>query len=165
MPRPEDAREAQLAHALESPRLCPAHRVTRQGRRLEGALPAICDGFGGGLVAEPVADPVGVAGPDDGLHALLDHVGELGEEGAGVVARGGELLVGCVGAFLVCGLCANGLDDGARLQVIDIGFRRVGIVARGADIVDVEIGGLGEGTLDAVVADLVGVCAGGVGAG
>lgn len=165
MPRPKDPREAQLPHRLERPRRLPIHRIARQGRALEGALPAVRHRLGGGLVAEPVTDPVGVSRVDDRLHAGADDVAELGEEGAGVVARAGKFLVGGVGAFLVRALRPNRFHHSRRLEVVDVCFRGVGVVARGADVVDVEVGGLAEGAFDAVVADVVGVLAGGVAAG
>lgn len=81
------------------------------------------------------------------------------------VAGVGEFLVGRVGAFLVGALGADLGGHGGGLQVGDVGFRGAGVGARGADVVDVEVGGLGEGALDAVVAGVVGRDAGGVGAG
>ena len=68
MPGPEDAQEGQLALLLERAALLAGHVVGRQARGPEGGLPVIRDRLRGRLAAEPVADPIGVAGPDDRLH-------------------------------------------------------------------------------------------------
>ena len=162
VPRPKDPRKAQFAHILKRPRRRAADRVARQRRALERRLAAVGNRLRRGLVAEPVADPVGVSGVDDRLDTRFHHVGELREERAGVVARGGKLLVGRVGAFLVGGLGADGFDDGGGLEVVDVGFWGVGVVARGADVVDVEVGNLAEGPFDRVVADVVRIRAVGI---
>lgn len=160
MPRSKHPRKAQLPHRLERPRLLPRNIKRHQRRALKRSVPIIRHRLSGRLVAEPIADPIRVAGPDNSLHALLDYVRELGEEGAGVVARCGELLVGRIGAFLVGRFGADGLNYGAGLEVADVCLRWVGVVAWGADVVDVEVSGLGKWAFNVVVADFVGVRAG-----
>ena len=155
MPRPKNPQKAEIIHRLKSAGRGPVDRVARQRLRRERCLARIGNGVGGREPAEPVADPVGVTGPDDGRDARLDDVGELREEGAGVVARGSEFLVGCVGAFLVGRLGADGLDDVRPGQVGGVGFGRVGVVGRSADIVDVKVGDLRKGAFDTVVAGRV----------
>lgn len=51
----------------------------------------IGDCFRRGLVAEPVADPVGVARPDERRHARGDDGGKLREEGARVCKERDEI--------------------------------------------------------------------------
>ena len=116
--------------------------IARQCLRLERSLAGIGDNVGGRELAEPVADPIGVAGPDDGRNTRLDEVGELREERAVVVARGDKFLVVRVGAFLVGGLGADGFDDVRPGPVGGVGFRWIGVGARGEDVVDVEGGDL-----------------------
>lgn len=108
----KDPQKAKLVHGLEGAALRTSHIIRRQLARCKLALAGPRDCIRGREPTIPVADPVGVTGPDDGGDAGLDNVGELREEGAGVVAGGGELLVRRVGAFLVGGLGADGLDDG-----------------------------------------------------
>ena len=112
MPRAKNPQKPKIPHLLEIPTMAPRNRIRPQRLRLESALPTIRHRFRRRLAPEPVADPVRVAGPDDGLHARIDDVRELGEEAAGVVASRGEFLVGRIGAFLVRGLGADGFDDG-----------------------------------------------------
>lgn len=112
MPGPKNPQKRKIIHHLVRPRRLSPNRITRQLLGLEGRLAGKGHRLGGREPAVPIADPVRVAGPDDGGHAAFDDVGELGEEGARVVPRGGEFLVGCVGAFLVGGLGADGFDDG-----------------------------------------------------
>lgn len=112
MSRAKDPQKAEIVHRLKGAALRASHIIRRQlvGRELVLARKRHC--IRGREAAVPIADPVGVAGPDDGGDAGLDDVGELAQEGAGVVACCGELLVRRVGAFLVGGLGADGLDDG-----------------------------------------------------
>ena len=112
MSRAKDPQKAKIVHRLERAALRTSHIIRRQLARRELVLAGERNCIRGREPTVPVADPVGVAGPDDGGDAGLDDVGELGEEGAGVVACCGELLVRRVGAFLVGGLGADGLDDG-----------------------------------------------------
>ena len=168
----KDAEEAQIVDRLVGTPLDAIDTVGRQALGGESGGAGIRDGVGGGEAAEPVADPVGVAGPEDDADAALDDGGEGGEEVAGVVAGGGELVVGRVGALGVGGLGADGARDGGLEQVAGVGGGRVGVVARLADVVDVEVvegdaavgRGGAEGPLDVAVAGVVGVLAGGVGA-
>ena len=101
MPRPKHPQERKVILLLERAALLAVDVIRRQRLGLESRCAGEIDGVGDGLAAEPVADEVGVAGPDDGLHAGFDDVAELGQEAAGVVAGGGEFVVDVVGAFLV----------------------------------------------------------------
>ena len=76
--------EAKIVHRLERPPLRAINRIWFQRCGIESGRASVGDSVGGGKTAKPVADPVGVAGPDDDLNAGLDYGGELGEEGAGV---------------------------------------------------------------------------------
>lgn len=111
MPRAKDPQKAEIVHRLERAALRTIHVIRRQLIRRELVLAGKRHCIRGREAAVPVADPVGVAGPDDGGDARLDDVGKLAQEGAGVVACCGEFLVWRVGAFLVGGLGADGLDD------------------------------------------------------
>lgn len=81
------------------------------------------------------------------------------------VSRSTESIAWGIGALLIFTLSANRSDDGRIGQVLVVDFGRIGIVATGADVVDVEIGFVGQGPFDTSVADVVGVDAIGVGAG
>lgn len=102
----------------------------------------------------------------------MDDGGEGGEEVAGVVACAGEFLVGRVGAFGVGCFGADGRGDGGLEEVGGVGGWGVGVCAWFADVVDVEVvegdaavgGRSAEGAFDVVVAGVVGVFAGAVGA-
>lgn len=142
MPGAKDPREAQISHRLERARLLPGNVVRRQGRCLESTLPAVGDSFSGSLVAEPVADPVRVTGPDDGLNALLHDFGDLREEGSGVVACGAEFQLGCTGAFLIGCLGADGCDYSAGLQIVDVCVWWVWILAWRAYVINVKVADL-----------------------
>ena len=76
--------KAKIVHRLERSPLRAINRIRVQRCGIESGRAGVGDGVGGGKTAKPVADPVGVAGPDDDLDAGLDYGGELGEEGAGV---------------------------------------------------------------------------------
>ena len=165
--------EAQIIHRLERASLRAVHGVGRQRRGCESGRAGVGDGVGGGEAAEPIADPVGVAGPHDDADAALHDGVEGGEEVAGVVARVGEFVVGGVGALGVGGLGADGAGDGGFEQVAGVGGGWVRVIARFADVVDVKVvqgdptvcWGGAEGAFDVAVAGVVGVFAGRVGAG
>ena len=53
-------------------------------------MAGIGDRVGGSLAAVPVADKVGVAGPDERRYARGDDGGKLGEEGARVCEEEGD---------------------------------------------------------------------------
>ena len=168
MPGPKHAQKAQIIHRLHRAPLRPVHSIGRQRLRRERLRAGIRNRVGGREAAEPVADPIRVAGPQDDADAALDDGGEGGEEVAGVVARGGEFVVGGVGAFGVGRFSADGAGDGGLEEVARVGGWRVRVVARFADVVDVEIvegdaavgGGGAEGAFDVAVAGAVGVFAG-----
>ena len=84
--------EAEVARRLERAGLRPVDGVGRQGRGREGGLARVGDGVRGREPAEPVADPVGVAGPQDDADAALHDGGEGREEVAGVCFLGGGFL-------------------------------------------------------------------------
>ena len=86
--------KAKIVHRLKRPPLSAINRIRFQRRGIEGGRARIGDRVGGGKTAEPVADPVGVAGPDDDLDAGLNYGGELGEEGAGVCGGTGRVSAG-----------------------------------------------------------------------
>ena len=173
MPRPKDPQKAQIIHTLKRAPLGPINRIRLQRLLRERGRCGVGDGVGGAQAAEPVADPVCVAGPDDDADAGLDDGGEGGEERAGVVAGGGEFFVGRVGAFGVGCFGADGGGDGGLEEVGRVGGWWVRVCARFADVVDVEVvegdaavgGGGAEGAFDVAVAGVVGVFAGRVGAG
>lgn len=71
-----DRFERALLHAI--------NRVRRQILRREPRLSGEINRIGHLVVAQPVADPVGIAGPYDDIDAGLDHVGESGQERARV---------------------------------------------------------------------------------
>ena len=171
MPGAKHPQEAEIVHGLERAALGAGHGVGRQGLGGEGGGAGEVDRVGGREAAEPVADPVGVAGPEDDADAAADDGAEGGEEVAGVVARGGEFVVGGVGALDVGGLGADGARHRGLEQVARVRRRWVGIVARFADVVHVEIvggdaavgGGGAEGAFDVAVAGVVRGLAGAVG--
>ena len=79
----------------------------------------------------------------------------------------GETLPSVVGAFRVAALRADCLLDTRLRQVVAICLRRVRVVARCPDVVDVKVRDTTEGAFDVLVADVVrvtavGVCKGGV---
>ncbi len=76
--------KAKIVHRLECTPLRAIDRIRFQRCGIEGGRAGVGDSVGSGKTAKPIADPVGVAGPDDDLDAGLDYGGELGEEGAGV---------------------------------------------------------------------------------
>lgn len=78
MPSPKDPRKTQLPYRLKRPCLLPRHVIRRQRRTLESGLSIIRHRLRSRLVAEPIADPIRISGPDHGLHAFLHNVGELG---------------------------------------------------------------------------------------
>ena len=168
MPRTKHPQKAQIIHALERAPLGAIDRIRLQRLRCESLRAGVGDGVCGGEAAEPVADPVCVAGPDDDADAGLNDGGEGGEEAAGVVACAGEFLVGRVGAFGVGCFCADGAGDGGLEEVGRVGGWRVGVCAGFADVVDVEVvegdaavgRGGAEGAFDVVVAGVVGGFAG-----
>ena len=139
MPGSKHPQEAEVVHRLERPPRRPVDGVGRQRRGREGGGAGVGDGVGGGEAAEPVADPVGVAGPHDDADAAFDDGGEGREEVAGVVARGGEFVVGGVGALGVGRFGADGARDRGLEEVAGVGGRWVGVVARFADVVDVKV--------------------------
>ena len=98
VPGPEHPQEAEVVNGLERAALGAGDGVRGQGRGGEGGLAGVGDRVGGGEAAEPVADPVGVAGPEDDADAALDDGGEGGEEVAGVCflgERGGSVVSEC----------------------------------------------------------------------
>ena len=97
MPGPKHPQEAEVVHRLERASLRPADRVGCQRCGRERRRSGVRDGVGGGEAAEPVADPVGVAGPQDHADAALDDGGEGREEIAGV----------CFGEFLLAAVCVR----------------------------------------------------------
>ena len=139
VPRAKHPQEAEIVDALERAPFRAVDRVGCQRRGRERGRAGVRDRVGGREAAEPVADPVGVAGPQDDADAALDDGGEGGEEVAGVVARGGEFVVGGVGALGVGGLGADGAGDGGLEEVARVGGRGVRVVARFADVVHVEV--------------------------
>lgn len=84
VPGPKNPQEAEVVDGLERASLCALDRVRRQWCGLEGGCARVGDGVGGGETAKPVADPVGVAGPQDYANAALDDGGEGWEEVTGV---------------------------------------------------------------------------------
>lgn len=76
-----------------------------------------------------------------------------------------ELVARRIGALLVFALRTDCGDDGRGGEILVVGFRRIGVLAARANIVDVEIGLVGQCALNALVADFIGVQAIGVGAG
>lgn len=139
VPGTKNPQEAEVVHGFESAALGAVDRVGRQRCGCEGGSAGVGDGVGGGEAAEPVADPVGVAGPHDDADAALDDGGQGGEEVAGVVAGGGEFVVGCVGALGVCCFGTDGAGDGGLEQVAGVGGWWVWVVTRFPDVVDIEV--------------------------
>ena len=131
MPGPKHPQEAQVIHRLERASLYAVDRVGRQCLGREGGGARVRDRVGGRETAEPVADPVGVAGPEDHADAALDDGGEGWEEVAGVwewwyvswtflwrekeigltIACGGEFVVGCIWALGVGCFGTNSASD------------------------------------------------------
>jgi hypothetical protein len=170
----KDSQPAEVVNGLELATGLAADGVVLHGGGAEGRGAGILDGVGDVKTSEPVADPVGVAGPDDGLDTGGDDVGERCEEGTGIwfrisrryrmgwlgrrtIAGGRELGVRSVGALGVGALGTDGLHDGGAGQVGGVGLRRIRVVAWLADIIDVPISGLRDGALDAVSACAVGI--------
>lgn len=172
VPGSKDPEEAEVVDRLKRASFSAIDSVRSELQGGEGRGAGIVDGVGGVEAAEPVADPVGVAGPHDDADAALDDGREGGEEAAGVVARGGEFVVGRVGTLGVGCFGADGAGDGGFEEVAGVGGGWVRVGARFADVVDVEVvegdaavgGGGAEGAFDVVVAGVVGVFAGRVGA-
>jgi hypothetical protein len=69
MARPENPQPAQIAHALERPRTCSTNRITTHRLTLKHGLPTVHNRIRRREPAEPVADPVCVARPDEGCDA------------------------------------------------------------------------------------------------
>ena len=63
MARAEHAQKAEVILSLKGAARGAIDRVAGQGLGFEGGLAGVGDGFGGDLVADPVADVVGVASP------------------------------------------------------------------------------------------------------
>lgn len=84
VPGPKHPQEAQVVNRLERTSLRALDRVRRQGFGCEGGGAGVGDGVGGGETTKPVADPIGVPGPEDDTDAALDNGGEGREEVAGV---------------------------------------------------------------------------------
>ena len=168
MPGPKHPQKAKIIHRLDRAPLRPADGIggQRLGRESRGA--GISDRVGGREAAEPVADEICVAGPQDDADAALDDGGEGGEEVAGVVARGGEFVVGRVWALGICSSRPNSAGDGGLEEVARVGGWWVGIVARFADVVNVEVvegdaavgRGGAEGSFNVAVAGAIGAFAG-----
>lgn len=164
MPCAKNPQEAKIIHRLVRPTLRSTHTVRRQCLFRKLALARPRHRIGSRESTKPIADPVGIAGPDDRGDARLDDVGKLAEEGTGIVACGGEFLVGCIGALLVGGFGADGLNNICVGQVVGICFWRIGVVGWRPDVVDVEIARLGERPFNAVVAGVDAVDTVGIGA-
>ena len=189
VPGPKHPQEAQVVDRLERAALGAVDRVGGQGLGRKGRRAGVGDCVGGREAAEPVADPVGVAGPDADADAALDDGGEGGEEVAGIwrkemfvswgfcrrgkvsgltVACGGELVVGGVWTL---GICCFGTDctrDRRLVQVVDVGLWWVGVVAWSTNVVYIKVvrcdtavcRGSAEGTLNVAVAGVVGILTG-----
>lgn len=84
MPRRENPQETQIPNRLKRAPLRPRNCIRLQRRSREGACAGVGNHVRGREPAEPVADPVGVAGPDEGREACLHDGAEGGQEGAGV---------------------------------------------------------------------------------
>lgn len=69
MSGPKDPQKCKIVLLLKSSALFAVDAVWFQRLGMEGGGTGKFDGVGGRLVTEPVADEVGVAGPDDGLYA------------------------------------------------------------------------------------------------
>ena len=67
-------------------------RVRLDSCGLELALAAVRNGVGGGEATEPIADPICVTCPNQGLDARFDDGGEFAEERAGVWGGHEELV-------------------------------------------------------------------------
>jgi hypothetical protein len=80
----KDSQPAEVVNGLELATGLAADGVVLHGGGAEGGGAGILDGVGDVKTSEPVADPVGVAGPDDGLDTGGDDVGERCEEGTGI---------------------------------------------------------------------------------
>lgn len=158
---------------FKHPALLPTDRIRLQSLRLKLLCTGELNGVSDSLAAEPVTDEICVAGPDDGLDGSRgDDGGELGEEGARVIPRRGELVVDVIRAFLVGGFGADGFHDRGLFQVGGVGGGGVRVLRGFADVVDVEVvggfaavgAGLGEWVFDLVGAGLVAALTVGVGA-
>lgn len=90
MTRSENPEKAQPANVLERPTLVSVDRIRLQRCALELRLAGIGDRVGGDFVAQPIADPVGVAGPDERRHARRDDSGKFREKGARVCEEDGD---------------------------------------------------------------------------
>lgn len=90
VPGAKHPQEAQVVDRLDRAALLALDGVGGQGFGREGGGARVGDGVGGGEAAEPVADPVGVAGPEDDADAALDDGREGREEVAGVCVGGGR---------------------------------------------------------------------------
>lgn len=126
VPGPKHPQEAQVVDRLDRAALLALDGVGGQGFGREGGGARVGDGVGGGEAAEPVADPVGVAGPEDDADAALDDGREGREEVAGVCVGGGEKLL--VWRFVRRGEKGIGLTVacGGELVVRIVGAFRVG---------------------------------------
>lgn len=84
MTRSKNSQPTQITHSLESSSRNPINVIIHNGSSVESGGTSICNGVRGGESSKPIADPVGVTGPDENLDAGLDYGGESGEEGAGI---------------------------------------------------------------------------------
>ena len=90
VPGPKHPQEAQVVDRLERAPLGAVDGIRGQGLGRKGRRAGVRDCVGGREAAEPVADEVGVAGPDDDADVALDDGREGGEEVAGVCFWGRE---------------------------------------------------------------------------
>ena len=162
MPRGKHPQKAQVPHTLKRAPLRARNRIRLQRRIRKRRRPRILYRVRGRQPPKPIADPIRIPRPDERRETRLHDGAERGEERPGIIPRGGEFVVWRVRTLLISCLGADLIGDGRGLEVADVGGRGIGIVARGADIVDVEVGGLAEGAFDVVVAGVVCGDAGGI---
>ena len=129
-----------------------------------------------------IADPIRVPSPDQRLNPRLHHVRKRSQEGTTIyqstrqhpqlptkrarhtITRRRKFIIRRIRTLLILGLRANRLHHGRILQIAHIRLRRIGIRARGAHIIDIEVGDRSERSFDRAVANIIRVHAGGIGA-
>lgn len=80
----EDAKEREIIHRFERPLLLSVDGIRFEVFALEVFAAGELDLVYYFMVPEPVADPVGIAGPDQDCDSALNHAGKVREERARV---------------------------------------------------------------------------------
>lgn len=80
MSRAKDPQPAEVLNGLELTTGLAADGIILHSSGAEGCGAGVLDGIGNGETTEPIADPVGVTGPDDGPDTGCDDIGERSKE-------------------------------------------------------------------------------------